>query len=403
MREFAQMYARRGAAVLVWSMGITQHACGVGQRPGASSTSALARGNVGRPGAGLMPIRGHSGVQGGAEMGAYATAFPGGVPIDGRVRGARSPAVRLPGPRRAGPHRRRDGRGRRARRARRALLHRRQLPRRRCPTRALVGERARARPAARPPGHRHLDPDARRPPPARRAAAARDDALRAARRRHRDDHRAPRRLQPRDPRPAARRGTRRVADLLDLAAPRRPGARRTSCASPTPRRSARRSRGSCPSTTASSTCARPATRSSGAARACATAGCSRRPTARRTSSAVAPREPTAPGGALPAVARAAASSSTRWSGRTQDPLTGADRDALFIGAEDAAGLGVAEGAPSSCARIPARCGRASRSRRVRPGNVQMFFPEAIRSSRAGRRDPVAFVPDYNAVVEVIPA
>src|SRR2546427_9854531 len=28
-----------------------------------------------------MPIRGHSGVQGGAEMGAYATAFPGGVPI----------------------------------------------------------------------------------------------------------------------------------------------------------------------------------------------------------------------------------------------------------------------------------------------------------------------------------
>jgi anaerobic selenocysteine-containing dehydrogenase len=42
---------------------------------------ALARGNVGRPGAGLMPIRGHSGVQGGAEMGAYATAFPGGEPI----------------------------------------------------------------------------------------------------------------------------------------------------------------------------------------------------------------------------------------------------------------------------------------------------------------------------------
>jgi predicted molibdopterin-dependent oxidoreductase YjgC len=29
-----------------------------------------------------MPIRGHSGVQGGAEMGAYATAFPGGVPIN---------------------------------------------------------------------------------------------------------------------------------------------------------------------------------------------------------------------------------------------------------------------------------------------------------------------------------
>jgi predicted molibdopterin-dependent oxidoreductase YjgC len=29
-----------------------------------------------------MPIRGHSGVQGGAEMGAYTTAFPGGVPVN---------------------------------------------------------------------------------------------------------------------------------------------------------------------------------------------------------------------------------------------------------------------------------------------------------------------------------
>jgi predicted molibdopterin-dependent oxidoreductase YjgC len=29
-----------------------------------------------------MPIRGHSGVQGGAEMGAYATALPGGAPVD---------------------------------------------------------------------------------------------------------------------------------------------------------------------------------------------------------------------------------------------------------------------------------------------------------------------------------
>ncbi len=28
-----------------------------------------------------MPIRGHSGVQGGSEMGAYATAFPGGIEV----------------------------------------------------------------------------------------------------------------------------------------------------------------------------------------------------------------------------------------------------------------------------------------------------------------------------------
>ncbi|MFN8520619.1 MAG: FdhF/YdeP family oxidoreductase, partial [Chloroflexota bacterium] len=79
--RFARMYGAAGSAVLVWSMGITQHVCGV-DNVRAIVDLALARGNVGRPGAGLMPIRGHSGVQGGAEMGAYATAFPGGMPID---------------------------------------------------------------------------------------------------------------------------------------------------------------------------------------------------------------------------------------------------------------------------------------------------------------------------------
>ena len=78
---FADEYARAGAAILVWSMGITQHRDSIdGVR--AIVDLALARGNVGRTGAGLMPIRGHSGVQGGAEMGAYATSFPGGRPVD---------------------------------------------------------------------------------------------------------------------------------------------------------------------------------------------------------------------------------------------------------------------------------------------------------------------------------
>ena len=107
---------RRRRAVLVWSMGITQH------RRGTDAVTAivnlgLARGNVGRRGSGLMPIRGHSGVQGGAEMGAYATAFPGGV-RDRRRRAAAASrgAVRLPGRRqaRASPPRRwcsRAGRG----------------------------------------------------------------------------------------------------------------------------------------------------------------------------------------------------------------------------------------------------------------------------------------------------
>lgn len=79
--RFADFYARAGRVIFVWSMGITQHAHGA-DNVRAIVNLALARGMVGRDGAGLMPIRGHSGVQGGAEMGAYATALPGGVPVE---------------------------------------------------------------------------------------------------------------------------------------------------------------------------------------------------------------------------------------------------------------------------------------------------------------------------------
>ena len=54
--------------------------------PRSSTSGSRAATSAGR-GAGLMPIRGHSGVQGGAEMGAYATAFPGGVRDHARVGG----------------------------------------------------------------------------------------------------------------------------------------------------------------------------------------------------------------------------------------------------------------------------------------------------------------------------
>src|SRR6516164_7859901 len=81
MREFARMVAESERAIFVWGMGITQHTCGE-DNVHAIINLALTRGLVGREGCGLMPIRGHSGVQGGAEMGAYATAFPGGLAIN---------------------------------------------------------------------------------------------------------------------------------------------------------------------------------------------------------------------------------------------------------------------------------------------------------------------------------
>ena len=80
LRELVDLYASSRSAILIWSMGITQHRHGV-EGVQAIVNVALARRNVGRDGAGLMPIRGHSGVQGGAEMGAYSTAFPGGVTV----------------------------------------------------------------------------------------------------------------------------------------------------------------------------------------------------------------------------------------------------------------------------------------------------------------------------------
>ena len=80
MYAFAQMLGEAEKAVFVWSMGITQHECGEDNVRGIVNL-ALTKGFVGREGCGLMPIRGHSGVQGGAEMGCYTTVFPGGRPI----------------------------------------------------------------------------------------------------------------------------------------------------------------------------------------------------------------------------------------------------------------------------------------------------------------------------------
>jgi molybdopterin-dependent oxidoreductase alpha subunit len=81
IEAFADEIARAERGVLVWSMGITQHAHGA-ETVKAIANLALLREWVGRPGTGLMPIRGHSGVQGGAEMGAYANALPGGLAVN---------------------------------------------------------------------------------------------------------------------------------------------------------------------------------------------------------------------------------------------------------------------------------------------------------------------------------
>lgn len=81
MEEFATLIRDAKNAVLVWSMGITQHTYG-GDAVSMVLNLGLLKGYVGRDKCGVMPIRGHSSVQGGAEMGAYSTAFPGVKPIN---------------------------------------------------------------------------------------------------------------------------------------------------------------------------------------------------------------------------------------------------------------------------------------------------------------------------------
>lgn len=68
IEEFAALLVARPNAVFIWSMGLTQHEHGV-DTVKALMNVGIARGLPGRPNRGLVPIRGHSGVQGGAEMG----------------------------------------------------------------------------------------------------------------------------------------------------------------------------------------------------------------------------------------------------------------------------------------------------------------------------------------------
>jgi molybdopterin-dependent oxidoreductase alpha subunit len=68
LRTVAKAYAASKSAVFCWAMGVTHHANGV-ENVQAIAALALLRGMVGRPHCGLLPLRGHSNVQGIGSMG----------------------------------------------------------------------------------------------------------------------------------------------------------------------------------------------------------------------------------------------------------------------------------------------------------------------------------------------
>ncbi len=68
IRRVAATYAGAKAVIACWAMGITQHKHAVRTIHEIVNVMLL-RGNIGRPGAGLCPVRGHSNVQGDRTMG----------------------------------------------------------------------------------------------------------------------------------------------------------------------------------------------------------------------------------------------------------------------------------------------------------------------------------------------
>jgi predicted molibdopterin-dependent oxidoreductase YjgC len=88
--------------------------------------------------------------------------------------------------------------------------------------------------------------------------------------------------------------------------------------------------------------------------------------------------------------------------REVDPLTGADRDAVFINQEDARRLGLGDGAAvrlsSSAGTFKGRLKLAP----IRAGNLEVHWPEGNTLLSGSEIDPDSMEPDYNALVAIDP-
>ncbi len=75
LRDVARMFARAEAAMIFWGMGVSQHIHGTDNARCLISL-ALMCGHVGRPGAGLHPLRGQNNVQGASDAGLIPMVLP---------------------------------------------------------------------------------------------------------------------------------------------------------------------------------------------------------------------------------------------------------------------------------------------------------------------------------------
>ena len=86
--------------------------------------------------------------------------------------------------------------------------------------------------------------------------------------------------------------------------------------------------------------------------------------------------------------------------RAVDPLTGAGRDEIFISAEDLTRLHLVEGTTvrlrSASGTFRGRLKRAP----IKPGNLEVHWPEGNALLSGSRLDPDSMEPDFNACVTI---
>jgi formate dehydrogenase major subunit len=80
LKEVARAYAKAGAAMIFWGMGVSQHIHGTDNARCLISL-ALLTGQIGRPGTGLHPLRGQNNVQGASDVGLIPMSFPNYQPV----------------------------------------------------------------------------------------------------------------------------------------------------------------------------------------------------------------------------------------------------------------------------------------------------------------------------------
>ncbi|OAT81665.1 formate dehydrogenase subunit alpha [Desulfotomaculum copahuensis] len=72
----ARLYATSYNALICYTLGITEHVCGVFNVM-STANLAMLTGHIGRPGSGVNPQRGQNNVQGACDMGALPNVYPG--------------------------------------------------------------------------------------------------------------------------------------------------------------------------------------------------------------------------------------------------------------------------------------------------------------------------------------